>query len=439
MSRKKVGELYGTPIVTGNENTVENHELLLELNNDNTPKALKQRITGDQFKSILGEGSSNNANPGYNVTKQMVTLFNDTIETQESQGMYQAEIENIDFDLIAGENYTVVFDGTSYNVKATASPYDRDDVLLGEMDNGGPSFETYPFVIIYADEEVAKNMMFATSTEGSHTVEIKHEEETVIPTPEFKSAVDSVTGYSINIEKNTVFPNEYNIVNPIIIENGAVEAQFTYSVIQSDLFLKPNTDYIVTINGDVYNVTSDDRREILLEDTNSGIDHIQNFFVERTCWFVLTGDPGLYDIKIEEGTTQVTTIPEFESMIQGIAGVGSSCKIIYPDAISWIDTLYSQYNEEPEAGNIYFIPFIDTGSTNGKYLYPVYINELTNADNQFSGSATIIGTPIIVNNGTLTVLDFDGVINPSSLDTSGLQIVYSHNAYRLSYAKRASH
>ena len=201
-----------------------------------------------------------------------------------------------------------------------------------------------------------------------------------------------------------------------------------------NLFLKPNTDYIVTVNGNVYNVTSDNRRKILLEDTNSGIDHIQNFFVERTCWFVLTGDPGLYDIKIEEGTTQVTTIPEFESMIQGIAGVGSSCKIIYPDSVTWVDSVYSQYNEEPEAGNIYFIPFTDVGSTTGQYLYPVHIDELTNDNNQFSGYATIIGTPIIVDNGTLTVQPFDITINPTP-SAKGLCISYyeQDDYYKLSY------
>lgn len=446
MNKKKIGELDGTPIVTGNKNYANEHEYYMTMNGDNTYQKLEQRTNGDQFKLVLGGNGSSNTNSGYNVTKQTVTLFNDTIETQESGGIYQAEIENIDFDLIAGESYTVVFDGTSYTVKATVSPYDEDDVLLGEINGSGPSFETYPFAIMWRAEEGEKGMLLATPTEGSHTVEIKHEEETMTTTPEFKSAVDSVTGYSISEEGETLF-------------DGTIQTESSYGsfygIITPTITFVEGDTYKVTFNGVEYICKCSEANDALdigapfnegFDEGEDGFDwstypfNIETFPTGREQYetSLTTNQEGSCTLKIEHLTTSTKTTPAFVSMIQGIvggSGSGSDNIIVYPDSVSFIDVVYSAYNNPPEQGKIYFIPFSDIGSPYGQYLYPVHIDELTNDYNEFTGRATIIGNPIVIDNGTLTAQPFNHTINPSSNTTKGLCILYDNynNNYRLFY------
>lgn len=57
MTKKKIGELEGTPIVTGEKNYANEHEYYMTLNGDNTYQKLEQRTNGDQFKLVLGGGS----------------------------------------------------------------------------------------------------------------------------------------------------------------------------------------------------------------------------------------------------------------------------------------------------------------------------------------------------------------------------------------------
>lgn len=427
LNKKRIGELYDLPIVTGDQNMVNNHELLLEMNDDNTPKALKQRVNGDQFKTILGEGSGSNTNPGYSSTKQTVTLFNDTIETQGQVGMYQGGVDNIDFDLIAGENYTVVFDGTSYDVKAISGP--NNFVVLGELNNNNPSFETYPFFIDI--NTATKKLELITNIEGSHVVIIKHEEETVTTSPEFKSAVDSVTGYSIDTKETVLFDDTVVVSEPTELIPGFP--------------LVKDNEYKVTFNGTEYTCKCFQLDDVLAIGASPGVDVMT--FDWSNYPFVIGYDsldvatdfmvqtPGTYTLKVETLVTSTKTTPEFESMIQGIAGSDSTsgCQIIYPNSISWTtNSLYSRYNKAPEAGNIYFIPFKDNM---GSYLYPVHIDELTEGNNGFTGSATIIGNLILFNevNETLVPLGFSGVINPSSNSMSGLQIANINSEYRLRY------
>lgn len=58
MTKKKIGELEGTPIVTGDKNYANEHEYYMTLNGDNTYQKLEQRTNGDQFRLVLGGGSS---------------------------------------------------------------------------------------------------------------------------------------------------------------------------------------------------------------------------------------------------------------------------------------------------------------------------------------------------------------------------------------------
>lgn len=57
MTKKKIGELDGTPIVTGDKNYANEHEYYMTLNGDNTYQKLEQRTNGDQFRLVLGDGS----------------------------------------------------------------------------------------------------------------------------------------------------------------------------------------------------------------------------------------------------------------------------------------------------------------------------------------------------------------------------------------------
>lgn len=58
MTKKKIGELEGTPIVTGDKNYANEHEYYMTLNGDNTYQKLEQRTNGDQFRSVLGGSDS---------------------------------------------------------------------------------------------------------------------------------------------------------------------------------------------------------------------------------------------------------------------------------------------------------------------------------------------------------------------------------------------
>lgn len=60
MTKRKIGELEGTPIVTGDKNYANEHEYYMTLNGDNTYQKLEQRTNGDQFRLVLGSGSGCN-------------------------------------------------------------------------------------------------------------------------------------------------------------------------------------------------------------------------------------------------------------------------------------------------------------------------------------------------------------------------------------------
>ena len=198
-----------------------------------TSEGEKKGVLKYKGNPIVGGSNSDNSS-----TKQTVTLFNDTIETRQSGLIYRGMVENIDFDLVAGENYTVVFDGTSYDIEAFTY---EDGVVLGEQGiEGEPLFDTYPFVIACYTNEGVRGMILVTNIEGSHTVEIKHEEETVTTTPEFKSAVDSVTGYSIDKGNETLYDGTVETVEDDGNIGGIITPTITFVV---------GDTYKVTFNG----------------------------------------------------------------------------------------------------------------------------------------------------------------------------------------------
>ena len=395
---------------------------------------VEKHFINGRWRPIGGGGSTN---PGYSSTKQTVTLFNDTIEMLEQQGIYTGVVQNPDFDLVAGETYTVVFDGTSYDIEAVEFSY-NNAVVLGEMGQSGPSFETYPFIVMEqtSPETGEVILMFGTPTEGPHTFVIKQEETVMTTTPEFKSAVDSVTGYSIDTKETVLFDDTVVVSEPTELIPGFP--------------LVKDNEYKVTFNGTEYTCKCFQLDDVLAIGASPGVDVMT--FDWSNYPFVIGYDdsldvatdfmvqtPGTYTLKVETLVTSTKTTLAFESMIQGIAGSGSGSDsnniIVYPNNVSFVDVTYSTYNNPPEQGKIYFIPFGDTGSPYGQYLYPVHIDELTNNNNRFSGFATIIGNPIIIDSGTLTAQPFNHTINPDNNTTKGLCITYDrdNNNYRLHY------
>lgn len=73
MNKKKIGELDGTPIVTGEKNYANEHEYYMTLNGDNTYQKLEQRTNGDQYRTIL-DGTGENSGGGNIVFKNLLAI-----------------------------------------------------------------------------------------------------------------------------------------------------------------------------------------------------------------------------------------------------------------------------------------------------------------------------------------------------------------------------
>lgn len=430
MNKKKIGELEGTPIVTGEKNYANEHEYYMTLNGDNTYQKLEQRTNGDQFRLVLGGGNGSQQDSGYSVTKSYTTLVDESVEVINhstfNEGLFTSTI-----DLVAGKTYKVSLDGVEYECQAI----DDGSVFIGDMSG---SFSDYPFVICADNND--GHAYIDTPEAGTYSVKVEELTEEVTTTPEFEKAVDSVTGYSIDKGNETLF-------------DGTVETRdyggYIEGIITPTITFVVDDTYRVTFNGTEYTCKCFGDEDVL--NIGAPFDEGEEDYDWSTYPFniatypsggeqyetgLTTSQEGSYTLKIEHLTVSTKTTPGFESMIQGIvggSGSGSDNIIVYPDSVSFIDVVYSAYNNPPEQGKIYFIPFTDTGSPYGQYLYPVHIDELTSEDNEFTGYATIIGNPIITDNGTLTAQPFNHTINPPDGTTKGLCISYSSNDYNNNY------
>lgn len=413
-------------------------------NNDalwiDTSSGEKNAVLKYKGNPVVGSGSNggSSTNPGYTVTKSYTTLEDETITTVVDGDFNGAGFPEA-VDIIVGDTYKVTFNGTEY----TCVAFDDDEATrLGapfDYDNNGYDFSTYSFnITTYLAGRGGYVTIICTASAGEYSVKIEHLEESVETTEDFKAAVDSVTGYSIDTSNEILFDGTVETVDDEGNNVGIITPTIT--------FVEGDT-YKVTLNGTEYICKCLNDDDIIYVGASYiddiGLDwstypfYIETFNTGGGVYEteVYTSEEGSYTLKIEHLTTSTKTTPAFESMIQGIAGSSTyGCQIIYPDSVSWIDWVYSQYNTAPEAGNIYFIPFIDNDSPYRGYLYPVHIDELTNNNNVFSGFATIIGNPIIMDNGALTAQPFDGTINPED-PKKGLCIRYyqPNNYYTLSY------
>lgn len=204
MNKKKIGELDGTPIVTGGKNYTNEHEYYMTLNGDNTYQKLEQRTNGDQFRLVLGSGDS--TNPGYTVTKSYITIADETITTVNHGGYNDAEFSEA-ADIIIGETYKVTFNDTEY----TCVAYDNyGDTALGALwdDNlQNYDYSTYPFNIYSYESDSILRTELRTESAGEYSVKIEHLEDVVETTEDFEKAVNSVVGYSTGV--NIIMPDGY--------------------------------------------------------------------------------------------------------------------------------------------------------------------------------------------------------------------------------------
>lgn len=139
MDKKKVGELEGTPIVTGKKNYANEHEYYLTMNEDNTYQKLEQRVSGDKFRLVLGGGGNNyptvtagDATKVWQVTpvqkgtktEEIVIAPMQTMNINENPNSEILQnVSNLD-KFVEGAEVTIIFDGVEYNGTVEASPID---------------------------------------------------------------------------------------------------------------------------------------------------------------------------------------------------------------------------------------------------------------------------------------------------------------------------
>ncbi len=106
-----------------------------------------------------------------------VTIFDQTVEGfAENSGMYMVELTDATFELVAGDKYTVTWDGVEYTDLIAAAL--QGNVFIG-ADPTGEITEEIPFIIAFSSEYGI--CVYTISTESSHTISITHISEVVTP------------------------------------------------------------------------------------------------------------------------------------------------------------------------------------------------------------------------------------------------------------------
>lgn len=131
MDKKKVGELDGTPIVTGKKNYANEHEYYLTMNEDNTYRKLEQRVSGDKFRLVLGGGGNDyptptagDVNKVWQVTPvQKGTKTEETVIVPEQTLVNGQELEYND-KFVPGAQCVAVIDGVEYRGEVVEYPED---------------------------------------------------------------------------------------------------------------------------------------------------------------------------------------------------------------------------------------------------------------------------------------------------------------------------
>ena len=107
---------------------------------------------------------------GYGYTEQgeqtVVVVDNESITTVAASGMNYGQFAT-PFDIVDGA-YTVIFNGTEYNLNSTLFE-ELGDYIIGEVTESGYDFSRYPFIIVNANGMT----ILVTESAGDYVVTVK--------------------------------------------------------------------------------------------------------------------------------------------------------------------------------------------------------------------------------------------------------------------------
>lgn len=149
------------------------------------------------IKNMSGGGASNplcakltEGGFGYEEAAEEVVLPETSI-TAEANGNFNGAILDVIVDIVAGNEYRVVFDGTTYNIPATL--FEGRGAILGETGEAEPNFTNYPFCIGVLPD---RSEVFV-QTAGTHTIAI-YETVTTVHKVDAKYLPEKLRLYILN-------------------------------------------------------------------------------------------------------------------------------------------------------------------------------------------------------------------------------------------------
>ena len=295
--------------------------------------------------AVSGGGAAS-GNSDYSVTSERVVLFEGDIDAEEEyNSTFWANLEQV--DLTGIETIFVTLDGETYEVNAQ---YSQGDLYFGELDQyGDNTFTNYPFIIWNGNESENYPTNIGTPTQ-SYSLKIEAARDIVTVTDDFKAAVDSVTGYSINAGGRNVILND----DITLSSNG--------NFYGAPLNIIDLSDY------DVIYVTVDNGETFRLEKHNSNVQPTKYFgelgaegpdltnypvviAYTSNMWGVFT-DTDSCHLKIEvDGGTSVTLSDEFKEAVSSVQNI-LIVNIVDNDGILSLDKTAVEIKEAAEKGMV---------------------------------------------------------------------------------------
>lgn len=161
----------------------------------NTESAGTYTIKMEDIKKVANVSEDFALARGYNVESRTVeVILEQTATTVEASGQNRAVItvaEGItSLDDIPDE-LTITFQGQEYVCEAIAMEGGK---LYGGITETGTDFSQYPFVVGFQNANGLVGGVLFTESAGTYTVKATAERKTVVPSEEFKQAVESSAG-----------------------------------------------------------------------------------------------------------------------------------------------------------------------------------------------------------------------------------------------------
>lgn len=146
-------------------------------------------ITADDLNRLEGgveEALECCSDKGYSCTEEWVTLTDESVTTETSEGALAPLALLAYTDEIKADSIKVTFDGTEYTCNKTSVD---DGNAYGGISAQVPDFSEYPFIIFSSQE----NNVLYTETAGTYQVKIETFEETIETSECFDKAVEQST------------------------------------------------------------------------------------------------------------------------------------------------------------------------------------------------------------------------------------------------------